>query len=130
MTYRKSNDNYFLYFKLVSKEQWYHVVLELFNGSLYISYNTDTVVSQTGHVGQALNDGKYHTVNLILQNKKPYQAKLTVDLTQSVVVIGTQAVDFRQTNKFYLGGLPTLSGHARRYLMTGKSFVGCIKVRY
>ena len=118
----------FLYFKLVSKEQWHHVVLELFNGTLYISYNTDTLLSQTGYVGQALNDGQFHKVNLVLQNKKPYQATLTVDSTQSVIVTGTQAVDFQQTNKFYIGGLPTISGHARKNLITGRSFVGCIKV--
>ena len=95
---------------------------------MYISYNTDTLLSQTGYVGQALNDGQFHKVNLVLQNKKPYQATLTVDTTQSVIVTGTQAVDFQQTNKFYIGGLPTISGHARKNLITGRSFVGCIKV--
>ena len=114
-------------FKLVEQEQSDHVILELVNGSLRISYNTDTVFSQTGYVGEALNDDRFHVVNLVLQNN-PYQATLSVDKTQSVTVHGTQPVDFRNTNKFYLGGVKRFSASVRKNLVTGKSFVGCIKV--
>ena len=86
------------------------------------------MVSTTAYVGQGLNDGRFHGVNLVLQNTKPYQATLSVDTTQSVTVQGTRPVDFEQTNKFYLGGLRTLNAHVRKNWVTGRSFVGCIKV--
>jgi hypothetical protein len=104
-----------------------HVILELVNGSLRISYNTNTVVSQTGYVGQALNDGRFHRVDLVLKNN-PYQATLSVDRTESVTLHGTQAVNFQDTNKFYLGGVQSFTASVRKNLVTGKSFVGCIKV--
>lgn len=86
------------------------------------------MVSQTAYVGQTLNDGRFHNSKLELQ-KAPFQAKLIVDGTHSVTLQGTQRVDFQQTNKFYLGGLSKLSAHVKNNLVTGKSFVGCIKVR-
>lgn len=114
--------------KVVQKERWDHVILELVNGSIRVSYNTDTVFSQTAHVGKGLNDGLFHNVNLVLSSTKPYQATLSVDKLESAKVTGTQPVNFRDTNTFYIGGVRTLSAHVRNNLITRKSFVGCIKV--
>ncbi len=85
------------------------------------------MVSQIAYVGQSLNDGRFHLVDLVLENK-PYQATLSVDKTQSVTVQGTQPVDFRNTNKFFIGGVRRFSANVRKNLVTGKSFIGCIKV--
>ena len=120
---------YYLCLKLVREERMDHVILELINGSIRISYNTDTIISQIAYVGQALNDGRFHKVNLQLQNRKPFEITVSVDKTQSVTVQGTQPVDFRQVKKFYIGGLRTLTAHARKNLVTDKNFIGCIKVR-
>lgn len=112
--------------KDITNEHTDHVAIELVNGTLRISFNTDAN-TKTASVGQNLNDGVFHNVRLRLQDRPPFQATLSVDSTQSVTVSGTQGASF--AGSLYLGGVPNNVPQIRYNLVSGKSYIGCIKVR-
>ena len=107
------------------------MIIELTNGSVRLSLNTG-VNTATATVGQGLNDGVWHKVNLHMSGS---QARISVDEDTCVgqgctkTVVTTSDIGSQFSGLPYLGSVPSLLPGIKQQLVTDGNFVGCIKVR-
>lgn len=101
----------------LSKEHTDHLIIELTNGSVRLSLNTG-VNTATATVGQGLNDGVWHKVNLHMSGS---QARISVDEDTCVgqgctkTVVTTSDIGSQFSGLPYLGSVPLFLLEQQQY---------------
>lgn len=119
-----------LLFQDFTKEHTDHVIVELTNGSVRLSFNTG-VDTAKATLGQGLNDGTWHLITVRITSS---QATISVDIDTctgsdcSKTVITSSDSNTEFSGLPYLGGVNKLVPRITQELISDGTFVGCIKV--
>ena len=119
-----------LLFQDFTKEHTDHVIVELTNGSVRLSFNTG-VDTAKATLGQGLNDGTWHLITVRITSS---QATVSVDIDTctgsdcSKTVITSSDSNTEFSGLPYLGGVNKLVPRITQELISDGTFVGCIKV--
>ena len=119
-----------LLFQDFTKEHTDHVIVELTNGSVRLSFNTG-VDTAKATLGQGLNDGTWHLITVRITSS---QATISVDIDTCTGSDCSKTVNTNSDSNTEFSGLPYLGGvnklvpRITQELISDGTFVGCIKV--
>ncbi|XP_078669128.1 slit homolog 2 protein-like isoform X5 [Branchiostoma floridae x Branchiostoma belcheri] len=105
-----------------------HIAVELFRGRVRVSYDVGNYPGSTIYSYQTVNDGRYHTIELIAANQ---MVNLSVDHEEAKSMVNTGLNEqLNLITPLYIGGMPQdVNAQAVKdwHVRNGTSFHGCIQ---
>ncbi|KAL8587816.1 hypothetical protein ACOMHN_021034 [Nucella lapillus] len=104
-----------------------YLVMELFEGKLYIQFNTGSDRPLRASADQIVNDGKWHTITLRRSAGDQSQFLVTVDGVTSSVSYAGDGMDLQ--GPLYIGGAPEellQKDYVRNGVLSRTGFRGCL----